>query len=205
MKKVFGMMLIACITLVGCSKAENTQSENTQAANTQAANTQLNANADPAAPPDSFTEAFQGSIKESKSSEAQSNLKAIANGALAYYEAEHFSDDGMSSFSNRFPESQSVQIGPDVNESTLDKKYQVSENDYAPVWKLLYFRLTAPVYYTYSYVSDGKTARVKAAASIFKPCDSIFEVEISSSDSGAVIGPIKDISDTGDCSAAKLP
>ena len=242
MKRVFGMMLIACITFVGCTKVESTQPENTQASNTQPANTQAentqpantqakntqatntpaantqaantqteNAQTENKADPavnnpqkDTPAGGFQDYIKSSKESEARTNLKLIANGAIAFYETEHYDEENDKVITESFPVSEGVQLGPDVNENTIDKNYQIADNEYDEVWKQLYFRLNSPAYYTYSYVSDGKKARIKAAASITEACDSIFELELSVSELGAISGPIKDISNTGDCSPAKL-
>lgn len=54
----------------------------------------------------------------------------------------------------------------------------------------------------YDILSDGKTFKAKAAASITKACDSIFIIE---GDANGVISDVKDVSDSGNCDSLTLP
>ena len=91
-----------------------------------------------------------------------------------------------------------VRLGPIVDVSTMGQKHVPSEEDYNEVWKDLHFRLTSPSYYTYYYISDGKTFKARAFASLSDNCDSVFEVSGIIDSSGALdLMPIVDISANG--------
>ena len=193
MKKLIGLMIMASLTLVSCDKTVSSKTEDS------VAKTEDSAAAAAEAEVKGGMDAYK---RASIASEAKTNLKMIADGAMAYYEAEHMADpEGLTVFSKKYPESTGVQLGPDVNENTINKKYTPAPDDYDEVWKKLYFQISGEAYYTYYYISDGKTARVKAVASLEKACDSIFEITLQE---GPMAGVIVDRSDSGDCGPAKL-
>ena len=212
MKKLFGLLMVACISFVGCKSTVEVQADqkmDSVEANADSADAKTDAASN--APAQNLEENLQNYIKTQKESEAKSNLKAISVGAESYFEMEHYSDDGMTAFTRVFPKSKGVQFGPDVNESTINVKYDPEKynpkfGDSDNVWEHLMFRLSTPAYYTYYYISDGKSVRIKAAASLEKSCDSIFEMDITTVEGGSyVVGPIRDVSDSGDCGPVKLP
>ena len=102
---------------------------------------------------------FMTYIKNSKTSEAKTNLDAIKKGALAYYEAEHYGDDGMTAVSKQYPSiAEAAKIGASPSEKTIGNK--VSPLDYnfkVSPWAELNFKLTSPFYYAYAYMADGIT------------------------------------------------
>ena len=101
---------------------------------------------------------FMSYIKNSKTSEAKTNLDAIKKGALTYYEAEHYTNGGMSAFSKQYPASNSTlkQLGAEPTAKTVGQKQTpVKASFSASPWSDLNFVLTAPYYYTYAYIADG--------------------------------------------------
>ena len=141
-------------------------------------------------------------IKANKVAEAKVNLKLIGDAALLFFEADHMRDDESTIYTEEYPKSEAVQIGPSVDETTIGVKYTPKEADFTQVWKSLYFDASRPLYYTYYYISDGKTFKAKAAASIIKACDSVFIIE---GDANGVISDVKDVSDSGNCDSLTLP
>ena len=137
---------------------------------------------------------FMQYIKSSKTSEAKDNLKAIADGAISYFEAEHpKTADGMKIFTKQYPHC-GDQTPPDTGEATLtgctaeDNPLgetptastvgtKFSPNDYltaadgksdsgfnAKPWVALKFRISKPFYYQYTYASKITAAAEGAAA-----------------------------------------
>ena len=162
-----------------------------------------------------------------KNSEAKINLKSIANGALAFYMAEHSDDAGLKLYYNIYPncgvnfndddvaitgcKAGANPIGRPSAEDTVN--VQFNPNDYrnalaSDPWKSLRFDISTPFWYYYDYVSNdgGKDASAfsaKASASLRKKCDSIFV--INGQPSGSV-SPIIDMSDDPSvCNTAALP
>ena len=107
---------------------------------------------------------FMTYIKNSKTSEAKTNLDAIKKGALAYYEAEHYDSTGMTAMSKQYPNTgtDARKLGAEPTEKTIGVKQSPATDDIkktmnrAP-WSLLNFKLTSPVYYSYAYVASGQT------------------------------------------------
>ena len=99
---------------------------------------------------------FMTYIKNSKTSEAKTNLDAIKKGALAYYEAEHYGPDGMNAYSKQYPYSNStlIQVGAEPTEKTVGQKQSPVATNF-DVMKDLSFKLTSPFYYSYAYIADG--------------------------------------------------
>jgi len=109
-----------CLSLVGCNKTNGEAQTDKKEAQTE-----NKADSKAEAPSDSKQEGGMSAyIRKQIESEAKTNLKAISAGAISYYEAEHADETGMNFFSNVFPESKGVQLGPDVNESTINKKHK---------------------------------------------------------------------------------
>ena len=103
---------------------------------------------------------FMKYIKDSKTSEAKTNLDAIRKGAVSYFEAEHYAEDGMSATSKQYPTSSSAvkTIGQTPSANTVGVKQAPSSVSAALAkmpWNALNFVLTSPFYYTYSYKADG--------------------------------------------------
>ena len=101
---------------------------------------------------------FMTYIKNSKTSEAKTNLDAIKKGALAYYEAEHYGDTGLTATSKQYPNTGNLAtLGAEPTEKTVGVKQSPTsvKFDVAP-WNLLSFKLTSPFYYSYAYIADGR-------------------------------------------------
>lgn len=114
---------------------------------------------------------FMRYIKDSKTAEAKDNLKAIGDGALAYFEAEHVYDKnamqpqsrlypGQNELGNTYEESTTKTIGDiavvgQKNDPTLDATLAALK---AAPWNHLKFQINKPYYYQYTYSSSGTTA-----------------------------------------------
>lgn len=101
---------------------------------------------------------FMTYIKNSKTSEAKTNLDAIKKGALAYYEAEHYGTDGMTAISKQYPYSNSkvIKVGVEPTANTVGQKQSplATTSNFGNMADLS-FTLTAPFYYSYAYIADG--------------------------------------------------
>ena len=103
---------------------------------------------------------FMQYIKNSKTTEAKTNLKAIGDGALAFYQAEHYANQGMTAVTKQYPGvSGSVGIGTPASESTVGQKFSPSDVAGAlgtQPWPALKFQITKPFYYYYIYAAESK-------------------------------------------------
>jgi type IV pilus assembly protein PilA len=146
---------------------------------------------------------FMQYIKNSKTSEAKTNLNAIGKGAVAWFEAEHYASDGLSSVTKQYPGTNGATVGlgtPAGNDtigvktSPTDKAVNDAVNanaeSAASVWGKLKFTVVSPIYYYYAYTCDattkiddtkdkaGKAAESyfgsSASASLSEPKDSTF-------------------------------
>lgn len=166
---------------------------------------------------------FMAYIRNSKTSEAKTNLDAIKTGAIAWFEAEHHSPNGLKSITKQYPLSSpgggGVSIGAadyiGVKTSPTDSKV-VNKLQGKP-WSELNFRISAPFYYYYTYMStatevtddyttpkDGHPASVfsaGAAASLNEFCDSSFGI---SGTKDGVVGAIVDKTKNGECYKAEV-
>lgn len=99
---------------------------------------------------------FMTYIKNSKTSEAKTNLDAIKKGALAYYEAEHYDSTGMTAVSKQYPYSNStlIKVGAQPTAKTIGQKQSPVAVDFGAMNDLS-FKLTSPFYYSYAYIADG--------------------------------------------------
>ena len=134
---------------------------------------------------------FMTYIKNSKTSEAKTNLDAIKKGAVSYFEVEHYAEDGMSATTKTYPVSaaDTNAIGEKASAGSIGKKFNPTDYDFkvAP-WIKLNFSISSPFYYYYNYaatgVSPGKAAdgsdatqsrfEASASASLNDACDSVF-------------------------------
>ena len=105
---------------------------------------------------------FMTYIKNSKTSEAKTNLDAIKKGALAYYEAEHYDPTGMTAVSKQYPYSDGtlIKVGAEPTAKTIGQKQSPTATDFG-VMDDLSFKLTSPFYYSYAYIADGVAVTCK--------------------------------------------
>ena len=166
---------------------------------------------------------FMRYIKSSKTTEATTNMKAIADGAITWFQAEHPADgSGLVIYTKSYPGceagvatpaacSTSNTLGNAPAASTVGVKNSVSDDLFkAQPWARLKFSISKPFYYHYSYGSvtgqdgagrtiiNGFSAGATAALSNATDNtgitgDSAFQ--IIGSASGAV-GAIVDVSDS---------
>ena len=105
---------------------------------------------------------FMKYIKDSKTSEAKSNLKAIAEGASSFYQTEHtLSDTANTVYTREFPSATRCKSGTNAlcaNGGAANAPAEIKPAGTktqltltTEPWKSLNFAVTAPVYYTYSY------------------------------------------------------
>ena len=120
---------------------------------------------------------FMKYIKDSKTSEAKSNLKAIAEGASSFYQTEHTmqTTTGEGSvavtsdtvYTREFPSASRCKSGTaalckdgGVANAPKDIKSAGTKTQLTLTgepWKSLNFAVSAPVYYTYSYKGTAST------------------------------------------------
>lgn len=98
--------------------------------------------------------AFIKYIKQSKTTEANVNLKTMSDGALAYYQAEHNDTAGTPIPDRQFPDSTPAgDIVPTTIAGVKSVKYSSSNGEWnKPTWKALKFAVAKPQYYMYSYI-----------------------------------------------------
>ena len=110
---------------------------------------------------------FMQYIKNSKTSEAKTNLNSLTKGALSYYESEHYSKDGLNAYSKQYPlntkgatagvAASSNTVGQKSNPVTTISSVKGTGNDAESfeTFKQLNFEIKSPVYYYYYYKSKG--------------------------------------------------
>jgi type IV pilus assembly protein PilA len=143
---------------------------------------------------------FMSYIKNSKTSEAKTNLNAITKGAISYFEAEHPDASGMTVETKKYPVATASDdncIGAKAAASTIGKKN--SPIDFATKlaatpWKELNFIIDSPFYYSYRYTgtqdSTTKLSRFQASASasLSEATDSTFCINgYSTGQAGAIV------------------
>lgn len=134
---------------------------------------------------------YMSYIKNSKTSEAKTNLKAIADGAISYFEAEHCFDASCMTPTNQlypgvpgtsgYAAASKVQV---PNATGIGQKQSPSATNVtsalaADPYKSLNFQINKPFYYAYEYTSTGTTAgnsefAAQAQASLNAAADSTF-------------------------------
>ena len=153
---------------------------------------------------------FLDFIRQSKTSEAKINLRAIQTGALLFFQKEHVLEDGMSIRSRFFPDADPVTgIGRPADNTTMAQKFSASEfGDVlnSKPWTDLNFSVNSPIYFYYNYDANNQgnpSFQASASASLSEPCDAIFVIE------GRASGPnsaIIDLSqDSSKCNLAVAP
>ncbi len=159
---------------------------------------------------------FMQYIKNSKTSEAKTNLNSITKGAVSYFEAEHPNSTGMSVTTRQYPAqpASATHIGKDADATTIGVKH--NPNDYiaklnAAPWSDLKFVVSSPFYYNYCYdsvaaqkndassvVSTKSYFQASATASLSSAADSTFCINGFSNGS---IGAIISKEDGGSCTS----
>lgn len=144
---------------------------------------------------------FMRYIKDSKTSEAKDNLKAIADGALQYFEAEHVYDTaGFKPASRLYPgaaltKGAATTYTAQTSVSTVGGCASVGQKNNASnstfikalavdPWASLKFQINKPFYYQYSYKSAGTQGanpstsafQASALASLSTITDSAFSI-----------------------------
>ena len=166
---------------------------------------------------------FMTYIKNSKTSEAKTNLDAIKKGAVAFFEIEHYGPDGMSATTKTYPAGGEVAaVGEQAGDGTIGIKFSPTKYDFkAYPWKELNFSISSPFYYYYNYAATGVAAAVKAegstpakeatqsrfeataSASLNEKCDSVFALRGYSD--GAASAVIDLSTSSGKCNEASAP
>jgi type IV pilus assembly protein PilA len=153
---------------------------------------------------------FQKYIHNSKTSEAKVSLDSIKKGALTYFQAEHYSDDGMSSMARIYPEAESVTgIGTAASHMTIGVKFSPeSAVDILKTepWTDLNFSMNSPFYFYYIYDSTNETSpsfQASASASLDDDCDAIFVIEGTSDGSSTAVMDMS--GDASKCNIAVAP
>ena len=162
---------------------------------------------------------FMTYIKNSKTSEAKTNLDAIKKGAVSYFEVEHYAEDGMSATTKTYPVPKKVEkIGKEAGAGTIGQKFNPTDYDFKQEpWSMLNFSISSPFYYFYNYaatgVSPGKAAdgsdatqsrfEASASASLNDACDSVFVLRGYSD--GAASAVIDLSTSSGKCNEASAP
>ena len=118
---------------------------------------------------------FMAYIKNSKTSEAKTNLNAIGKGALSYFEAEHISPDGLSATSKQYPSADTaVHVGIAADANTVGQKVAIDftastgNSTGKDTWEKLNFNITSPIYYYYSYQGKGYTPQDGTSAAKYE-------------------------------------
>ena len=166
-------------------------------------------------------------IKNSKTTEAKNNLNAIGKGAISYFEAEHYLNNGLNAVTKTYPNGD-ADCGVKAGDGTIGQKVNPIKEveleggtkttgvgntaDGQKIWKQLNFEIKSPIYYYYVYngignelKKDSTTDHVKssfqasATASLSDPTDSVFCLD------GTVEGVLSAIYDDGasSCTANK--
>ena len=123
---------------------------------------------------------FMSYIKNSKTSEAKTNLDALRKGASAYFETEQYSPDGLSAITKQYPSaSNAIKFGADASANTVGLKQDptrltISDSD-ATVWQQLNFKVTSPFYYTYAYQGTGISTSGSGANIVKNYAQSFFQ------------------------------
>ncbi len=164
---------------------------------------------------------FMKYIKDSKTSEAKVNIKAIAEGALSFYQTEHATDStGVAFFTKQYPNSNfcrstasqggSCESGKG-NQPTLQNAGQKATGDFSKEpWISLNFQTSAPVYYTYSYAGTGSateasgfTTQTAAKLDSVTAVDSCFQmVGTTEANGDPKISAIVDLSEAKSCTGS---
>lgn len=146
---------------------------------------------------------FMKYIKDSKTTEAKTNIKAVAEGAMTFFQTEHSKDaSGTEFFTHQYPNVKYCKAIAAEGGKCVEKDNQPSEIQAAGAkvkgkfsgepWTSLNFQTSSPIYYTYSYkgtegtTTAGSTFDIQAAAKLDKntAVDSCFALAGTVSDAG---------------------
>lgn len=105
---------------------------------------------------------FMAYIKNSKTTEAKTDINAIQKGAISYFEAEHYDTSGMTATSKQYPTSLNAEqhYGAQPSGDTIGVKQSpvdpaIKAQSIKAPWGDLNFKINNPFYYSYTYKSDG--------------------------------------------------
>ena len=121
--------------------------------------------------------AFLKYIRDSKTAEAKENLKALGEGAVAYFQEEHADPtDTMSVITSRYPPTSGITSeGNDANGNKTDPTASSWE---AKPWIDLRFSISKPHYYAYTYsTTAAKDCAIQAQASLSDANDSNYQID----------------------------
>lgn len=144
--------------------------------------------------------AFLKYIRDSKTAEAEENLKSLGDGASMYFMSEHASPDGLSVTTGVYPLAKDWVCSPGA--APMAKTAPTGDTWNASPWKELRFSISRPHYYKYCYKSgaDGKTFAVRAEAALDNPTPDSFWCMKGRSDNGMpLIGVALEQSGPGEC------
>lgn len=145
---------------------------------------------------------FMRYIKDSKTAEAKDNLKAITDGAIAYFDTDHVYDatgmkpesrlyPGIKELGNAYTAGDATAIGAKATIGLKNSPADVAANLKKAPWNHLKFQINKPFYYVYQYSSNGASGASKfgaaASASLSEKNDSAF---IVSGDKDGKVGNI---------------
>jgi len=108
-------------------------------------------------------------VRHAKTAEAVGSVKAIAEGAAAYYEASASmqpagTQPDAARAMRHFPGTSRTSVPPDPN-NVRAKRYQSSLADWSTSpWFELHFSIPQPQFYAYSFESQGRGAEATATA-----------------------------------------
>ena len=168
---------------------------------------------------------FMKYIKDSKTTEAKTNIKAVAEGALSFYQTEHPTGNaGTSFFTKQYPSGtycrtisgEGLSCTGDDETPDLQAVGAKSVGTFnAEPWVSLNFTTTSPVYYSYSYAgSAGDNTKGSAFSAIARAkldkanvVDSCFQITGDVDAAGdPTISAIVDLSEASPaCVAAVAP
>lgn len=170
---------------------------------------------------------FMKYIKDSKTTEAKTNLKAIAEGASTFYQAEHASDaTGSAFYTRQYPNTSHCKAKEGGNSSGNCGSYPAIQPVYSAIagakragtwntepWTSLNFTASAPVYYSYQYnasagdATKGSAFAVQGIASLDKTnaIDSCFFMNGTTTTSGdPLLSAIMDKSEASTCTSGTV-
>ena len=125
---------------------------------------------------------FMQYIKNSKTSEAKTNLNAIGKGATAWFEAEHYDSTGLNSVTKQYPGTGGAlaTLGKAADESTIGVKQSPTSGSVKGkawdgtteaaatgadgAWGKLKFQVVSPIYYYYVYASNSNASTITATS-----------------------------------------
>ena len=115
---------------------------------------------------------YMAYIASSKTSEAKTNLKSMADGALAYFQDEHALDStGLKVATKFYPENKTASTRDTLLASFLAVGVKQDPSDATLVakmaeepWKTIKFSISKPFYFNYSYIATAAPSTAGAAA-----------------------------------------